>query len=123
MRVVHQIGIVVLLLMLGIAPAVACMIPAAEMTPEERLCCRMMSNDCGQMEMPASHSCCQKTPQSLHASALVEKSVTLYPVVVLELWLTAAERAKNNPAFGASLQRTVHPPPNDSSASISILRV
>lgn len=55
-KVMHKLGAILLLLVSFVAPAMACMAPDAEMTVEERACCRMMKNDCGQMEMPISHA-------------------------------------------------------------------
>jgi hypothetical protein len=62
------------------------------MNTEERACCRMMKNQCGQMDnMPASHGCCQKTPPSVHDNALDTKAVTFHPVVATIIWLAAFE--------------------------------
>jgi hypothetical protein len=56
--------VLVLLLVSCLAPAMACVVSNAEMNTEERACCRMMKNQCEQMDnMPASHGCCQKTPR------------------------------------------------------------
>jgi hypothetical protein len=54
MRVLRQIGVLVLLLVSCLAPAMACMIPNAEMSAQERVCCRMMKNQCGQMDARVS---------------------------------------------------------------------
>jgi len=47
MRVIRQFGVLVLLLVSCLAPAMACMVPNAEMSTQERTCCRMMKNQCG----------------------------------------------------------------------------
>jgi len=65
-KCLRQLGVLTLLLMISLAPAMACMAPNAQMTTQERACCRMMKGDCGQMEMPASHGCCQKAPGTVH---------------------------------------------------------
>jgi hypothetical protein len=75
MRIFRQLGALVLLLASCLAPAMACMVPDAQMSTEERACCRAMKNQCGQMEMLASHGCCQKTPASVHDNALDTKAV------------------------------------------------
>src|ERR1700747_3012607 len=46
-------------LLVGIKPAVACVLPGATMTPVERECCHHMAEQCGSSMMPASHSCCK----------------------------------------------------------------
>ena len=74
MRILRQFGVLVLLLVSCLAPAMACMVPNAQMSTQERACCRMMKNQCGQMGMPASHGCCQKTPPSVHDNALDTKT-------------------------------------------------
>jgi hypothetical protein len=83
MRIFRQFGVLVLLLVSCLAPAMACMVPNAEMSTQERACCRMMKNQCGQMGMPVSHGCCQKTPPSVHDNALNTKAVTFQPILVL----------------------------------------
>ena len=69
----------------------ACMVSSTEMNAEERACCRMMKNQCGQMEMPSSHGCCQKTPLGVHDNALDTKAVTFHPVIAPIAWLAAFE--------------------------------
>jgi hypothetical protein len=83
-RAFRQLGALILLL-------VTCMVPGAEMSAQERACCRTMKNQCGQMGMPASHGCCQKAPPSVHDNALVTKTVALSPVAITAIWLTAYE--------------------------------
>src|SRR5882672_9293328 len=85
----RQFGTVLLLLVSFVAPAMACMDPNAEMTTEERACCRMMKNDCGQMEMPASHDCCKKTPGTVHDSALRSDSVLFHPFVAVAVGVSS----------------------------------
>jgi hypothetical protein len=69
----------------------ACMVPDAQMNAQERACCRTMKNQCGQMEMPASHGCCQKTPLSVHDNALDTKTVAFHPAAVAVIRLAASE--------------------------------
>lgn len=91
MRLFRQFGVLVLLLMTCFAPAMACMVSDAQMNTEERACCRMMKSQCGQMEMPASHGCCQKTPPSVHNNALETKTVTVHPITVSVVWLAVSD--------------------------------
>src|SRR6266436_8687093 len=91
MRFLRQFGVLVLLLVSCLAPAMACMVPNAAMSTQERACCRMMQNQCGQMEMPASHGCCQKTPPNVHDNALDTKAVALHPVAINVLSLASPE--------------------------------
>ena len=99
------------------------MVPDAQMNTEERACCRMMKDQCGQMEMPASQGCYQKTPSGIHDNALDTKAMTFHPVVVSVVWVAAFELV--NPA-SIVVGRVEHPdysPPKSPPATISILRI
>jgi hypothetical protein len=122
MRILRQFGVLVLLLVSCLAPAMACMVPDAQMNTEERACCRTMKNQCGQMEMPASHGCCQKTP-NVHANALDTKTVTFQPVVVSVVWQAALELVNPTAAVAGWVEHSDSPPPKSPPSTISILRV
>src|SRR5580704_4617365 len=91
MRAFRQLGALILLSVTCLTPAMACMVPGAEMSTQERACCRTMQNQCGQMGMPASHGCCQKAPPSVHDNALTTKSVALSPIAITPILLNAHE--------------------------------
>jgi hypothetical protein len=112
MHLFRQFGALALLLVSCLAPAMA----------EERACCRAMKNQCGQMQMPSSHGCCQKTPGT-HDNALNTKAVAFQPPVVPVIRLTASEL--ENPASAAIgwIEHPDYSPPNCSPATISILRI
>ena len=59
MKFLTNLG-VLLLNLICLSPVVACMAPDVQMSAAERACCQIMKNECGQMQMPASHGCCQK---------------------------------------------------------------
>jgi hypothetical protein len=83
-----------------------------------------MKNQCGQMEMPASHGCCQKTPPSIHDNALVTKIVTFHPVALTVVWLTASELLNPNSAVTGWVERSdYYSPPKSPPSNISILRI
>ena len=123
MRVIRQFGVLVLLLVSCLAPAMACMVPDAAMSTQERACCRMMKNQCGQMEMPASHGCCQKTPPSVRDNALDTKAVTFHPVVVPVIWLAVAELVNPVSAVADWVERPDYSLPKSPPSTISILRI
>ncbi len=60
MRVIRQFALMVAVVLPLITPAMACVLPSAQLTSAERACCRKMALQCGNMEMPASHGCCSK---------------------------------------------------------------
>jgi hypothetical protein len=123
MCVFRQFGVLVLLLVSCLAPAMACMVPDALMNTEERACCRMMKNQCEQMEMPASHGCCQKTSSSVHDNALDTKTVTFHTVVIPAIWLAAFELVNPASAITGWVEHTDYSPPKSPPATISILRI
>lgn len=123
MRVLRQYGVLVLLLVTCFTPAIACMVPDAQMSAQERACCRMMENQCGQMEMPASHGCCQKTPPSIHDNALVTKILAVHPIALTAIWLTASALLTPTPAAVGWVERTNYSPPTSPPSAVSILRI
>jgi hypothetical protein len=122
MRSLRQFGVLVLLLVSCLAPAMACMVPNAEMSAQERACCRVMKNQCGQMEMPASQNCCQKTTPSIHDNALDTKAVTIHPVAPV-LWLAAFELVNPASTVIGWVERPDYSPPKSPPSTISILRI
>jgi hypothetical protein len=123
MRVFRQFGVLLLLLVSCLAPAMACMVPDAQMNTEERACCRAMKNQCGQMEMPASHGCCQKTPPSVRDNVLGTKTVTFDPIVAPVIWLAAFELVNPASAVVGWVEHPDYSPPKSPPATISILRI
>jgi hypothetical protein len=124
MRSLRQFGVLILLLVSCLTPAMACMVPNAAMSTEERACCRAMKSQCGQMDnMPASHGCCQKTAPSVHDTALDTKVVTFHPVVVSVVWLAAFELVNRASTVLGGVERPDYSPPKPPPATISILRI
>lgn len=77
----RQFGALVLLLIWSLVPAMACTLPDAQMTPAERACCVQMQRNCGGMEMPASHPCCQKQVRTEQSAVVQEGQSTSQPIV------------------------------------------
>ena len=123
MRLLRQFGVLVLLLVTCLAPAMACMVPDAQMSAQERACCHAMKNQCGQMEMPASQNCCQTTPPSVHDNALGTKAVTYHPVMLPVIWLAAVDLLRPTSALPGWVERPDYSPPQSPPTTISILRI
>jgi hypothetical protein len=121
MRAARQFGIVLLLLVSYLTPAMACVVSNVQMNPEERACCRAMKNQCEQMGMSASHGCCQKAPKSAQDNALDTKAVSYHPVAVI--WLSAAEWLDLKPIVTGFVQHADYSPPQPPPSSISVLRI
>jgi hypothetical protein len=97
MRIFRQFGVLLLLLLSCLAPAMAC--------------------------MPASHGCCQKTPPSLHDNALDTKAVTFHPVAAPIVWLAAFELVNPPSTAIGWVEHPDYSPPKSPPATISILRI
>jgi hypothetical protein len=123
MHFLRQFGVLVLLLVTGLAPAMACMVPDAQMNTQERACCRTMQNQCGQMDMPASHGCCQKTPLSVHDNALDTKTVAFHPAVVAVIWLAASELLYSPSVVAEWIDSPEYYLPQSPPTTISILKI
>ena len=122
MRVLRQFGVLVVLVASCLTPAMACMIPGAPMTTEERACCRLMQNQCEQMEMPASHGCCHKTPPNVFENALNATAVGLHPVAITVGWLASLEWL-NPAAVTGWIEHQDYAPHESPPSTISILRI
>lgn len=80
-RLSHLAMILALVLSM-LAPTMACALPNAQMTAQEKACCRMMKGHCGSMHMPASHGCCQKSMQANHLDAVQPQSISVQTIAV-----------------------------------------
>ena len=124
MKSIRQFGAILLLLVSCVAPAMACMTPNAEMTTEERACCRMMKNQCGQMmEMPASHDCCKKAQKTVGEAALKTDIVTVHPLTFAVLWGSSFDLFDPRDAVAGWAQRPEHSPQKAPPSSITVLRI
>ena len=123
MRALRQFGVLVLLLASSLSPAMACMVPAARMTTEERACCRMMNYQCGQMQMSKSSGCCQKTPPSAFDKALATRPSEMHSVAVSIVWLTASELLNRVSPDAGWFESADYSPPKSPPSTISILRI
>lgn len=123
MKAFRQFGIVILLLVSYLTPAMACMVSDVQMNAEERACCQAMQNHCEQMGMPASHSCCQKLPHSTLDKALVTKATNDQPVVVAVVWLAACTWLRPALVSAEQINRSDDSPPQFPPGSSSVLRI
>jgi len=119
----RQFGAILLLLVSCVAPAMACMAPDAQMTIEERACCRMMKSQCGQMQMPTSQDCCKKAAKSVQVTALKTETVSLHPAAFVAIWAASFEVLIPQRTNYALLQRPEHSPPKSPPSAITILRI
>lgn len=122
-RILRQFGVLVLLLVTCLAPAMACMLPGAQLTVEERACCRMMQDQCGQIEMPESHGCCHKAPLTVYDRALAKNSEVQHLDLTPVMWLTTSELLAAESSVIGCVEHHDFSPPQSPPSTISILRI
>src|SRR5579863_5218107 len=123
MTVLRKFGALALLFAALLTPTMACVAADSPMTSEERACCQMMKNECGQKGMPASHGCCHKVPGSIYDNALNSKIMALHPVAITSVWLTASELMNPTSAATGVTEYLDYSPPKPPPSNISILRI
>jgi hypothetical protein len=121
-RVIRQLGVLLLLLSF-IAPGMACALPSAEMTAPERACCRMMKNDCGQMEMSATQGCCRKLANSSDQKAIQVRPAAFHPASVAVMWLAAWELTYRPPIHRDWIRHPEAPASESPPGNITVLRI
>lgn len=123
MKSFRQFGVLILLLVSYLTPAMACMVSDLQMSSEERACCHAMQNHCGQMRMPASHGCCQKAPHSAADKALLAMATNVHPMAVAVAWLGSC--AVLQPSFTTAdwAYRPDYSPPQFPPGASSVLRI
>ncbi len=114
-----SVCILVLIVLCGY-PALACLNSAGEMTAVERECCEKMAQECGSMNMPGSHSCCQTE---------MRRSNPMLVIAIVYFVPLAPSTASVNDLFVLPISKAdfsvfeVHPPPESPPGSPSILRI
>jgi hypothetical protein len=123
MKAVRQLGALVLLLLWSIAPTMACTLPMAQMTAQERACCGEMKSQCGQTDKAASQCCCQKLPQSIVYDASRTKAVALNPLAGPAILLPIQTVLSHDLAVVLWFESLNSSPPKFPPSSISVLRI
>src|SRR3954447_965546 len=118
----RHLAVVMALVMSLLAPAMACALPAAQMTPQEHTCCKKMKGNCGSMRMPASHSCCQQSIQANHLYAAQPESVPV-PMVAILAVLPSATIFDPRPMTYEHVSPPEHSPPPSPPPAVSVLRI
>jgi hypothetical protein len=123
MKAARQFGIVILLLVSYLTPAMACTVADVQMNAQERACCLAMKNQCEQSGMPASHGCCEKAPKSAQENALDTKAVNHHAIALAVVWLRPAELLNLHPVATGPVDDSNYPPSQSPPSSISVLRI
>jgi len=121
MKHLAKFGVLFLILLVGGAPLVACTLPSAVLTPDERACCRQMASQCGGGQMPASHSCCKSVfPFDQRALA---KSPAQLVYQAQFLYLATVDPNHLPQSTSLPFQAIGHSPPEAHPSSPLILRI
>jgi hypothetical protein len=123
MRVFGQAGTVLLLLLVAFAPAMACAVPDAQLTPVENACCRVMKSQCGQTQMPASHGCCHKTIGNASRKVLAVKTISVQHTLDAVTILPAFNLQQLLAPSPSWFEQDEYLPPSSPPVAISVLRI
>ena len=118
-----KFAVLALALSLWASPLMACMLPDALLTVEERECCKQMADDCGQMDMPASHSCCKLVVREADSYLVNFRFPTVHSVVDIVLFVTTTENSFPLSPARVNTGLVGHSPPVSPPETISILRI
>src|SRR5262249_17150554 len=123
MRLFAKFGVVLLAFLIAGVPVVACMLPGTALSADEQACCREMADQCGDNQMPASHTCCDTAGPADH-NALAKSSFKLVresqPLDILLPMTQVVELAQLAVSTYDVLD---HAPPEVTAASPDILRI
>jgi hypothetical protein len=117
---VAKLGVLLVVAILAGTPLLACMLPWGPMTDEESACCREMASECGQGNMPSSHSCCKTV--SAPAQAAVAKASFNLAVTLLYVG-PQHDFTQSVPETFRAVATIGHSPPETPPASTEILRI
>jgi len=109
-----------MLLVWLLMPVMACALPDAQMTPAERECCTQMAQQCGGMDMPASHDCCHKQMRTEQAAPLPQNR---HPLQIAPTQILPIIKVTFALPILSDTQIEIFSPPLSPPASITILRI
>jgi hypothetical protein len=124
MKRFFNLRLLLVALLLG-GPIVACAAPAAQLTADEKQCCRDMAGECGRHAsgMPMSHSCCKTAvnpPDDFRPSNPPSATPLL---IVSAVELPSALRFAQQPTQCGSWQSQAPSPPLESLDASAPLRI
>src|SRR5229473_2218493 len=113
MKLAIHFRLLLVVLLLG-GPIMACAVRDAQLTADERQCCKEMGGECGQgaSGMPMPHSCCQTSVQAPHdfRPSSTFSSSTPYLVISAVDFLPIPSFAEQPGQLTSWLSRTLSPP-------------
>lgn len=103
-------------------PLMACLLPDASLTTEERECCRKMAGECG--KMPSSHSCCKTTVRDADPYLINSRLQISAPAQATQAVLPVGEITGLPDLISQFvISSDAHAPPESPPVKTSILRI
>jgi hypothetical protein len=118
-----KLAVLMLVVSVWASPVMACMLPDADLTGEERECCKSMADDCGRMAMPASHSCCKAVVRQADVYLINSRFPTVHSVSSVTLFVSTIEHSLSATPLQAKTMVAAHSPPTSPPETISVLRI
>ena len=118
-----KLAVMILVVSLWAWPLMACMLPDAFLTVEERECCKSMADDCGQMDMPSSHSCCKVVVRQADPCVVKSRFQTVPSLSGVSLCGASTEHPLGINTTPARAVFAGHSPPVTPPETVSILRI
>jgi hypothetical protein len=118
-----KLGAILLVFLMAGAPLMACMLPVNTMSDDEQACCREMAGQCGQADMPSSHSCCKTLAGSVQLAVAKSRFELPYRSLIFDLPLQLHDsQVLNQVATSVPIFLDQSPPETPPSSS-NILRI
>lgn len=118
-----KLAVLAMALSVWASPLMACMLPDADLTVEERECCKNMADDCSQMTMPASHSCCKAVTRQTDSYLINPRFPAAHSISSITAFAVAIECPVPASPLHANTIFEGHSPPTSPPETISILRI
>ena len=118
-----KLAVLVMVISVWASPLMACMTPDALLTDEERECCKSVADDCGHMDMPASHSCCEVVTRQVGSYLISSRFPSIQPAPAVALFVVVVVNPATANAMVASSPVHGQSPPVSPPDTISVLRI
>jgi len=118
-----KLAVLAMAVSLWASPLMACMLPDADLTVEERECCKNMADDCGQMAMPASHSCCKIVTRQADSYVVNSRFPVVHSVSSVTGFVVPVQAPGPADLLHPNAVFEGHSPPTSPPTTISILRL
>jgi hypothetical protein len=105
------------------SPLLACMVPDRLLTAEERECCKEMADQCGQVQMSASHSCCKETVREIDSYLINSRFVVSHSQALWAPHFTSVDSMLPGHSESTESLLHAHAPPASPPENISVLRI